>query len=78
MGYLDDFYKKYSEAISNYQYNPNVEGEDIFNIAGYDPTDSGGTGYFADVRGTGTGANTVGHVYRNSDGDFFLRIRATG
>ena len=75
MSYFDDMYKKFK---TNSEYNPEVEGEDIFNIAGYDPTDSGGTGYFADVRGTGTGANTVGHVYRNSDGDFFLRIRATG
>ena len=75
MNYFDDMYKKFK---TNSEYNPEVEGEDIFNIAGYDPTDSGGTGYFADVRGTGTGANTVGHVYRNSDGDFFLRIRATG
>ena len=75
MNYFDDMYKKFK---TNSEYNPEVEGEDIFNIAGYDPTDSGGTGYFADVRGTGTGAGTVGHVYRNSDGDFFLRIRATG
>ena len=75
MNFFHDMYKKFK---TNSEYNPEVEGEDIFNIAGYDPTDSGGTGYFADVRGTGTGANTVGHVYRNSDGDFFLRIRATG
>ena len=44
MSYFDDMYKKFK---TNSEYNPEVEGEDIFNIAGYDPTDSGGTGYFA-------------------------------
>ncbi len=76
MSNFKDFYKKI--LGKNRNYNENLEGQDVFNIAGYDPTAPDGTVFFADVRGTGTGANTVGHVYRNSDGDFFLRIRATG
>ena len=75
MNFFHDMYKKFN---TDSEYNADLEGEDTFNIAGYDPTDSGGTGYFADIRATGTGAGTVGHVYRDSDGDFFLRVRATG
>ena len=80
MGYLEDFYNKYRNSKSNSEYNANVEGGDTFNIAGYDPTDGGGTGYFADIRATGTGSasTAAGFVYRNNAGEFFLRIRATG
>ena len=34
MGYLEDFYKKYTDAKSKYQYNSNIEGDDVFNKAG--------------------------------------------